>query len=80
MSQESGEDNMKHLLISAAKSSSVWNTIGPPDKSYVEKFCKFISIFEDAELGMIARDVAESMVQNPELCCNILISFLLKSP
>jgi hypothetical protein len=84
LSQESGKgkekENMKHLLLSSAKSSPAWNKIGPPDKSYVENFCKFISIFDDAELRMIARDVAESMVQNPELCCNILISFLLKSP
>jgi hypothetical protein len=80
LSQESEKDNMKHLLISAAKSSRVWNKIGPPDMSYVEKFCKFISTFDDTELGIIARDVAESMVQNPELCCNILLSFLLKPP
>lgn len=80
LSQKSGEHNMKYLLISAAKSSPVWNKIGPPDKSYVEKFCKFISTFDDVELKTFAKDVAESMVQNPELCCNILISFLLRSP
>jgi hypothetical protein len=80
LSQESGKENTKHLLISAAKSSPVWDKIGPPDKSYVEKFCKFISTFDDVELKAIAKDVAESMVRNPELCCNILISFLLKPP
>jgi hypothetical protein len=79
-SQKSGEENMKHLLISAAKSSSLWNKIGLPNKSYVETFCKFISSFDDVELKAIARDTAESMVQNPELCCNILLSFLLKPP
>ncbi|MGH9927472.1 MAG: hypothetical protein ACRD5B_19065 [Nitrososphaeraceae archaeon] len=78
MSQESGKQNIKYLLISATRSSPVWNRIGPPDELYLEKFCKFISSFDDVELKAIGRDTAESMVQNPELCCNILLSFLLK--
>jgi hypothetical protein len=80
LGKEIEKENMKHLLLSSAKSTPAWKKIGPPDMSYVEKFCKFISTFDNAELKIIARDEAESMVRSPELCCNILISFLLKSP
>jgi hypothetical protein len=80
LSQISGKESIKHLLISAAKSSSLLDKTGVSNKSYVETFCEFISSLDNRELKAIARDTAESMVQNPELCCNILLSFLLKPP